>query len=705
MTREQAAARLAVLAQQIAAHSRHYYQEDAPEISDADYDALVAENRDLEARFPDLVRPDSPSLRVGAQAAGGFGSIRHALAMFSLDNGFTDTDANEFDARVRRFLGLAADAPLEFTSEAKIDGLSLSLRYENRMLQTAATRGDGVVGEDVTANARTIAEIPHRLPADAPDIVEVRGEVYMPWVAFAQLNAAQEAAGQKPFANPRNAAAGSLRQLDPQVTASRRLGFFAHGWGELSASIGDTQYARMQRIAGMGFPVSATLQVQPDMAGVLAAFAALADARSQLGYDIDGLVSKVNRIDWQRRLGESARAPRWALAHKFPARHAVTELLGIDVQVGRTGVLTPVARLQPITVGGVVVTNATLHNEDEIARRDVRIGDMVEVQRAGDVIPQILGWTGDAAAHAARPRFEFPHVCPDCNSAAVREEGEAARRCTGGLVCPAQRFERLRHFVSKQAFDIDGLGGRSLAEFLELGWIRDPADIFRLHAHADELQARKGWQAKSVANLLASIEASRRIALARFINALGIRHVGEVSSRDLAAAYGSWARVEELLQALAAIAPAPAVGESDDKYRARVAGLRAAQVVVSGIGPEIASSLADFWAEPHNRQLVAALLAEVEVQDAPRAVAQSAIAGCTLVFTGALESMTRDEAKARAQALGARVTGSVSDKTDFVIAGADAGAKLARARKLGVRVLSEAEWQEFLAGGELPAPE
>ena len=700
MNADEAAARLAQLAELIAAHSQHYYQEDAPHISDAEYDALVAENQALEVEFPQLQRADSPSRRVGAAVASGFRRIRHHQAMFSLDNSFSAEEAQEFAARARRLLGLDAMAALEFTSEAKIDGLSLSIRYEKGALVSAATRGDGLVGEDVTANVRTIAEIPERLPDGAPDTVEVRGEVYMGWPAFEALNAAQQAAGLRLFANPRNAAAGSLRQLDPQVTASRALGFFAHGWGELSASLGTTQYDCMQRIRSFGFPVSDSLQLQADMDGVLAAYAALQQRRASLGYDIDGLVSKVNRLDWQRRLGESVRAPRWALAHKFPAERAVTRLAEIRVQVGRTGALTPVATLNPVTVGGVVVTHATLHNEDEIQRRDVRVGDMVEVQRAGDVIPQILGWTGDSAEHARRAVFVFPDHCPECDSLAVREDGEAVRRCTGGLICPAQRYERLRHFVSRKAFDIEGLGGRTLKEFLQLGWINNPADIFRLKNHAGELQGRKGWQEKSVGNLLESIEARRSIPLARFIFALGIRHVGEVSSRDIASSCQSWAGVEALLDRLVEYQPPPVLGETAEKHAKRVAAGRAELVAVAGVGPEIASSLADFWNEQHNVDLVRDLLREVHPEDAPAVARQSDIAGKIMVFTGTLQHMTRDEAKAQAQALGARVTGSVSPKTDLVVAGTEAGSKLARAEKLGVRVLSEAEWLALLQAAE-----
>lgn len=697
MTESDAAQRLAELARLIEEHSRLYYQNDAPLLSDSEFDDLVAENKALETAFPHLLRADSPSRRVGAAAASGFGKIRHARPMLSLDNGFSEEDALEFEARVRRFLNLGAGEPLAFTAEAKIDGLSLSIRYENRRLLNAATRGDGAVGEDVTANARTVSGIPHSLPDDAPDILEVRGEVYMLWDAFQALNAAQEASGGKIFANPRNAAAGSLRQIDSAITASRPLAFYAHGWGEVSGPLGATQHEVMRRLQSFGFPVSDTLSVVPSMAGVLEAYRALQAARPTLGYDIDGLVSKVDSLAYQERLGQVARHPRWALAHKFPAERAITELADIQIQVGRTGALTPVARLKPVNVGGVVVTNATLHNEDEIRRKDVRVGDMVEVQRAGDVIPQVLGWTGDEAAHAARAEYVFPDHCPECGSLAVREEGEAVRRCTGGLICPAQRYERLRHFVSRRAVDIDGLGGKSLDEFLELGWIENPADIFRLHLHAEELKLREGWKDRSVQNLLDSIEARRNVGLDRLLFGLGIRHVGEVTARDLARAFNIWPNVETLLDRLVAHSPEAVLGETEEKHWKRVAADRAALVGVGGVGPEVASALADFWSEPHNRDLVHSLLSEVQPAEVRLETRESPVSGKTIVFTGTLEKMGRDEAKARAEALGAKVSGSVSAKTDILVAGADAGSKRTKAEALGVQVISEADWLEILA--------
>ncbi len=697
MTEEQVASRLASLADAIRHHRALYYQHDAPEISDAEFDALVAENERLEAEYPHLVRADSPSVQVGAPPAGGFAKVRHTRPMLSLENAFDDAEVREFEARVRRFLTWPADQPLAFTAEGKIDGLSLSLRYEQWRLVSAATRGDGAVGEDVTANARTIADIPEELPADAPDVVEVRGEIYLSWQAFAAINEAQEQAGGKIFANPRNAAAGSLRQRDPSITASRPLRFLAHGWGEMSDMPETTQYAMMQRIAAYGFPVSETLVRVEGSDAALAVYQRLAEQRPTLGFDIDGVVYKVDDLGLQARLGQVARAPRWALAHKFAAEKAVTELLAIDIQVGRTGALTPVARLSPVSVGGVVVTNATLHNEDEIVRRDVRVGDLVQVQRAGDVIPQILGYQTGREVHAALPVYQFPDHCPECGSAAVREEGEVARRCTGGLICPAQRYERLRHFVSRRAMDIEGLGGKTLAEFLELGWISTPADIFRLAPHAPELLTREGWKEKSVSNLLAAIDARRNVSLDRFLFALGIRHVGEVTARDLARRYRNWDGFAAAMDALAALDLPQAIGETPDKYLARIGHARAATIGVQGIGPEVANALHDFWVEPHNRELLEALLQEITPAEVVFETKASPVAGKTMVFTGTLDAMSRDEAKARAETLGARVSGSVSAKTDIVVAGRDAGSKRTKAEALGVRVMDEAEWLEIAA--------
>jgi DNA ligase (NAD+) len=677
-TETQAAAELARLAAEIAEHSRHYYGEDAPKISDADYDALVQRNAAIEAAFPHLIRPDSPSRKVGAAPVSGFGKITHARPMLSLDNVFSDEEAREFVARVRRFLGLDADAPVELLAEAKIDGLSASLRYERRRFVQGATRGDGAVGEDVTANLRTLAGLPMVLPDDAPDICEVRGEVYMAKADFAALNARQAEAGAKVFANPRNSAAGSLRQLDPAITASRPLKFLAHGWGEMSRIPADTQSGVMAELGRWGFDIGDLRAHCPDIEAALAFTRSIEAKRADLPFDIDGVVYKIDRLDWQERLGQVARSPRWATAHKFAAERAQTTLLAIDIQVGRTGALTPVARLAPVTVGGVVVTNATLHNEDEIQRLDVRVGDRVEVQRAGDVIPQVLG-----VLHHDGPRGEryvFPDHCPVCHSLAVREADEVVRRCTAGLTCPAQVSERLRHFASRQAFDIEGLGAERIDLFAGEGLIRRPGDIFRLKDHRDALVARKGFKEKSVDNLLAAIEARRTVGLDRFLYALGIRHVGEVTARDLARHFGS---AEALRDAATAAADDPEA--------------RAQLTAVGGVGPVVAEALADFFAEPHNQETFADLLAQVTPEPLPRA-ATTLLSGKTVVFTGALDSLTRDEARVQAEALGAKVAGSVSAKTDFLIAGADAGSKATKARELGVTTLTEDAWLAMIGG-------
>lgn len=694
----QATRRLAELARLIAEHRRHYYQDDDPQISDADFDRLMRENDALEAQFPQLVRPDSPGRQVGARPASGFGKIRHAVPMLSLENGFAEEDALKFVERVRKFLSMEEGAPLELTAEAKIDGLSLSLRYENRRLVTAATRGDGVEGENVTANVLTIPSIPKELPAGAPDLYEVRGEVYMSWQEFERLNGEQEAQGARPFANPRNGAAGSLRQLDPTVTAARKLDFFAHSRGEMSEEITDTQYEWMRKIAAWGFPISDTLAIVTSPAEAIAAWHHLETRRATLGYDIDGLVIKVNSIALQKRLGQVARSPRWGLAMKFQPERAFTVLEGIGVQVGRTGVLTPVAHLRPVTVGGVVVSNATLHNEDEIARLGVRVGDTVEVQRAGDVIPQVLRWTTPAAEHEKLAPFRFPNTCPECGSLAAREEGEVAWRCTAGLTCPAQRFERLKHFVSRPAMNIEGLGPRHLKAFVDAGWVRGPADIYRIADRAAELESWDGWQQKSVANLLQAIEASRTVSLARFLFALGIRHVGEVTARDLARSCREWAHVRELLDRLTAPDLARAIGETDERWHQRQRDARVAMIGVGGIGPEIAETLASFWMEAHNRAEVDDILRFVAPTAEAAATGSARLSGKTMVFTGTLSSMSRSEAKARAEALGAHVSGSVSRKTDMVVAGSDPGSKERKARELGVAVLDEAAWLALLDG-------
>lgn len=706
-TAHAAADELERLAAEIAHHNRLYHTDDAPEISDADYDALVRRNQAIEAAWPDLVRADSPSRQVGAAPAGHLAKVPHARPMLSLDNGFSDEDVADFVGRVRRFLKLPEDTPVALTAEPKIDGLSCALRYEGRRLVQALTRGDGQVGEDVTANVVTIADIPRTLPDDAPDLIEVRGEVYMAKADFAALNARlageAEAVGKpaRQFANPRNAAAGSLRQKDAAVTASRPLRFFAHGWGEASALPGDTQAGVVEALRGWGFPVADHFATAPTVADALAVYRAIEAARADLPFDIDGVVYKVDRLDWQERLGFVGRAPRWGLAHKFPAERAQTTLERIDIQVGRTGKLTPVARLVPVTVGGVVVTNATLHNADEIARLGVRPGDRVVLQRAGDVIPQIVD---NLTRDEPRAPFVFPDRCPECGSEAVAEEGEVDVRCTGGLVCPAQRLERLRHFVSRGALDIDSLGVERLKLFLDLGWIAEPGDIFRLHRHREELLAREGWQAKSVDTLLAAIEAKRAPDAARLLFGLGIRHIGAVTARDLLKRYPTMTEVKALADQLIAMRDAhvPALGEEPRKSQARLDKALAEAIGVDQIGAAVAHALADFFHEGHNRALWDDLLAEVSPPPFVVETRDSAVTGLTVVFTGTLETMSRDEAKAQAERLGARVAGSVSAKTGLVVAGPGAGSKLKKAVELGIPSVDEAGWAAIVAGGPLP---
>ncbi|MEI6485842.1 MAG: NAD-dependent DNA ligase LigA [Sphingomonadales bacterium] len=676
LTDTEAAAELARLAEIIAHHSEAYYSHDAPHISDADYDALVQRNAAIEAAFPHLVRSDSPSFRVGAKPAAGFAKITHSRPMLSLDNVFSAEEAREFVARVRRFLGLAADADVRLRAEAKIDGLSCALRFENGRLVHGATRGDGAVGEDVTANLAAVTGLVHRLPAGAPAVTEVRGEVYMTKAGFAALNERQAEAGAKIFANPRNAAAGSLRQLDPKISASRPLAFLVHGWGEMSALPGATQSEVTQAIAAWGFDIGTLAVGNASIDDCLAFTADLQRRRADLPFDIDGVVYKVERLDWQERLGQVARSPRWATAHKFPAEKAETTLEAIDIQVGRTGALTPVARLAPVTVGGVVVTNATLHNEDEIARLDVRPGDRVQVQRAGDVIPQVLGVVPTDAPRG--PAYVFPDHCPACGSTAVREEGEAVRRCTGGLTCPAQRHERLRHFVSRSALDIEGLGTERLELFAGEGLIGAPGDIFRLHQRRDTLLALPGFKEKSVDKLLAAIDERRQVGLDRFLFALGIRHVGEVTARDLARAFGS----AEAVQAAAM------AGDGINKL-----------IAVNGIGAIVAEALIDFFAEPHNRDTLTDLLREITPEPLPE-IRQTGLSGKTVVFTGSLEKFTREEAENQAQLLGAKTSGSVSAKTSILVAGPGAGSKLAKAQALGVTVLDEDGWLALVAAAQ-----
>ncbi len=681
LTPKQAEQELARLAQEIAHHDQLYHQQDAPEISDADYDRLRLRNDAIEARFPELRRTDSPTLRVGAAPATGFAKVTHARPMLSLDNGFSEEDAREFVARIRRFLGLKEDVVVELVAEPKIDGLSASLRYESGAFVQGATRGDGTVGEDVTANLRTITDLPKRLSGKRiPKVLEVRGEVYMRHADFQKLNAERVAAGEPVFANPRNFAAGTVRQIDPKVTASRPLRFFAYAWGEVSEPVAETHWDFLQHLKDWGFAVNPLAKRCKDVDQALAFHADIAAQRAELPYDIDGVVYKVNRFDWQNRLGMVSRAPRWALAHKFPAERAQTILRAIKIQVGRTGALTPVAELEPITVGGVVVSRATLHNEDEIARKDIREGDSVIIQRAGDVIPQVVAIVPEKRPRGSKP-YAFPDRCPVCNSHAVREEGMAVRRCTGGLICAAQAVERLKHFVSRNAFDIDGLGDKRIEELWQEGWLKTPADIFRLRNREADLEEREGWGKQSVAKLLSAVEARRRIALERFIYALGIPQVGEATARLLAKNYGGLATWREAMVA-AQDPEGPAYHELDN---------------IEGIGPSVAADIIAFFGEAHNLEALDDLTREVSAQDfvQPK-ISGSPIAGKSVVFTGELVAMTRSEAKARAESLGAKVASSVSKKTDYVIVGADAGSKAAKAKELGLTTLSEEDWLKLI---------
>ncbi len=666
------------LARQIARHDRLYHAEDAPEISDAEYDALVRRNAELEAAYPHLVRPDSPSRRVGHTAAASpLSKVTHEVRMMSLDNAFSDEEVADFVARVRRFLNLAPDAEVAMTAEDKIDGLSCSLRYENGQLVRAATRGDGQVGEDVTANVAHIADIPQRLTGDVPQVFEIRGEVYMAKADFLALNAAQEDRGDRLFANPRNAAAGSLRQKDANVTASRPLRFLAHGWGAASAVPADSQFEMMQQIARWGVPVSPLLVRCRTLDEMVAHYRRIGQERPSLPYDIDGVVYKVDRFDWQERLGFVAKAPRWGMAHKFPAEQAETVLEAIDIQVGRTGKLTPVGRLRPVLVGGVTVTNVTLHNRDEIARLGLRIGDRIVLQRAGDVIPQVVD---NLTREEPRAAYAFPDHCPECQSEAVAEEGEVDVRCTGGLVCPAQRAERLKHFVSRGALDIEGLGEKTIAEFFSLGWLESPADIYRLRQRRSDIVGRQGWQDKSVDNLLAAIEAKRQPDAARLLFGLGIRHVGAVTARDLMKRFTTL----------------PALRDAAERTQAGDADAIAELTSIEGVGPAVVEALGDFFHEAHNREVWDDLLSEVSPPPYVVETRDSPVAGKTVVFTGKLETMSRDEAKAQAEALGARAAGSVSPKTDLVVAGPGAGSKLKKAADLGIEVIDEAAWAEIV---------
>ena len=675
-----AANELMRLARQIAKHDRLYHAEDDPEISDQEYDALVRRNAELETQFPHLVRDDSPSKKVGhAVSSSPLGKVTHEVRMMSLDNGFSDEEIHEWVARVRRFLSLPDDEPVAITAEDKIDGLSCSLRYESGKLVRAATRGDGQVGEDVTANVAYIADIPQELSGDnVPDLFEVRGEVYMSKQDFAALNAAQHEAGGKLFANPRNAAAGSLRQKDASVTARRPLRFWAYGWGAASEVPGDTQHAVMLQIEAWGFPVSTFLTVTNSVEDMLAHYAEIGRQRPDLPYEIDGVVYKVDRLDWQQRLGFVAKAPRWALAHKFPAEQAETTLEAIDIQVGRTGKLTPVGRLAPVMVGGVTVTNVTLHNRDEIARLGVRPGDCVVVQRAGDVIPQVAR---NLTPEVEREAYLFPDACPECGSEAVAEESEVDVRCTGGLICPAQRTERLKHFVSRKALDIDGLGEKTIDQFFALGWLESPADIFRLKDRKDAILALEGWQDKSVDNLLASVENKREPDAGRLLFGLGIRHVGEVTARDLMKNFHE-------LPALRQVAEQAHAGDEDALSEI---------TSIDGVGGAVVEALGDFFHEPHNVEVWEDLLSLVSPPPYILETLDSPVAGKTVVFTGKLETMSRDEAKAQAERLGAKAAGSVSAKTDLLVAGPGAGSKLKKAAELGIEVIDEAGWAEIVA--------
>ncbi len=684
----QAKKELARLVRAIERHDRLYYQDSAPAVSDADYDALRRRNEAIEAQFPDLIRQDSPSGRVGAPAGMGFAKVTHATPMLSLGNALSAADLEEFIARVRRFLGLGDAESVELIGEPKIDGLSAGLRYEKGVFIQGATRGDGEVGEDITANLRTIGDIPGRITSDAPNVLEVRGEVYMSRSDFVALNDRREAAGEPPFANPRNAASGGLRQLGPAITASRPLHFFAYGWGEMSEPPDGRYRDFIDRLEAWRFAVNPLAEPCPTLESALDLHRRILDRRDALDYDIDGVVFKVDRLDWQSRLGQVSRAPRWAIAYKFPPEQARTRLVQITIQVGRTGALTPVAELEPVGVAGVTVSRATLHNEDEIARKDVREGDTVIVQRAGDVIPQIVEVVTRNRPRGAEP-YRFPETCPECGSHAVREDGEAVRRCTGGLICPAQAVERLRHFVSRNTFDIDGLGDKQIAAFWADAWIKAPGDIFRLEerdgAREIPLAEREGWGAVSAENLFDAIRARRRIPLERFIFALGIRMIGETTARLLAKQYGSYAALDAAIRAAALDRE-----DGGEAYGALVA--------IDGIGPKVAGALVAFFDETHNRAVLDDLASQLQLEDFVAPAGSSPVADKTVVFTGSLEKMTRGEAKARAQALGAKVAGSVSKKTDYVVAGADAGSKLKKAAELGVAVLSEDDWLELIAG-------
>lgn len=773
LTEEEARKELASLAMNIAFHDARYHGEDDPVISDADYDALRRRNDAIEARFPSLVRDDSPSKKVGHPARQSkFEKVTHARPMLSLDNAFSEDDVSEFVARVRRFLGLSESAIIELTAEPKIDGLSLALRYENGELVVAATRGDGEVGENVTVNARTIDNVPHKIEGSSvPDVLEVRGEVYIGKRDFDALNAAQEEAGGKTFANPRNAAAGSLRQLDSSITASRPLKFFAYAWGEVSELPADTQMDMVKLFDAWGFSVNPLMKRVLGAKGAVEQYRLIEAERATLDYDIDGVVYKIDRLDWQSRLGMVARAPRWAIAHKFPAEQATTVVNDIDIQVGRTGALTPVAKLEPVTVGGVVVSNATLHNPDEIARLGVRVGDTVVIQRAGDVIPQVVSVVTDKRPESSVP-FDFPTHCPACGSIAASEGDDVVVRCTGGLICPAQRVERLSHFVSKNAFDIDGLGEKQIAQLFERGWVHDPGDIFKLaqknEAEGNVLQTWNGWGELSVNNLMQAIEARRSIDFHRFLFGLGIPSIGQETGKLLARHFGTidafvafmeiarsivddlpesfdpqavsslnyvLMRLGHLKEFAETLAPTDLFASATtipELVSARVERIESGKLKgdnlklshlkrvaamdaggfptapatklyahnqeladIDGIGVDVILNLEDFYFEPQNRAVLEALIEQLTVNEAAAQATDSQVSGLTIVFTGSLTTLTRAEAKAGAEALGAKVAGSVSKKTDIVVAGPGAGSKLKKAQDLGVRTMSEEEWIAF----------
>ena len=686
LTDLEAGAELKELAEEIFSHDEAYYQDNAPTLSDGEYDALRARNQAIEEAFPHLIRGDSPSQQVGVAPTSGFSKVTHARSMFSLGNVFSAEDLAYFLGGIRRFLKELTDdenIPLEMVAEPKIDGLSISLRYEKGKFVSAATRGDGSVGEDVTANLKTFKELPFELKGNVPDVVEVRGEVYLSKSDFAELNRHQEDAGEKVFANPRNAAAGSLRQLDETITATRPLKIFAYAWGELSEPIGDTQWAFFEQLKSWGFQVNELTQICGDLAELMTVYDEISGKRAQLDYDIDGVVYKVNRLDWQERLGFVSRAPRWAVAHKFPAEKAQTIINEIDIQVGRTGSLTPVAKLEPVTVGGVVVSNATLHNEDEITRKDIRVGDTVVILRAGDVIPQVVEVILNKRPKGSKA-FKYPTICPICGSDAVRDESESVRRCTGGVICDAQVIERFKHFVSRGAFNIEGFGRKHVEAFFDEGLIKTLADIFRLSTHEANLKTREGWGKKSVANLLAAIEKRRTIPLERFIYALGIRQIGQANARLLAKQYVSLGTLRQAMKD-AAVIGSDALSDLNN---------------IDGIGPSVAGDLIAYINEDRNRELLNDFESQLNIEDfeAPDD-SSSPIVGKTIVFTGTLETVTRGEAKTKAEQLGAKVAGSVSKKTDYVVAGPGAGSKAKNAEKFGVAILSENEWLALIDEG------